>query len=204
VSESVPVKSIGSDQDLVRRAKQGHLDAFNVLAARHQTLMYNIAYRITGSADLAEDATQEALIHAYRKIGQYRGGSLRAWLARIATNSSYDQLRSRRRQGATSIEEMVEEEDRLVQLVDRAASPEEEAVSGELGRAIASAVLGLPPDQRSVVVLVDYNHFDYEEAAEALDISLGTVKSRLSRARARLREVLLETHPELLPDRFRP
>lgn len=204
MSQSAPVKSILTDLDLASQAKQGCLEAFNILVMRHQALLYNVAFRVTGNADLAADATQEAFILAYRKIGQFRGGSLRAWLARIATNCAYDQLRSRRRHGASSIEDMVEQEDRLAQLVDPGASPDEAAVSSELGRAISAAILTLPPDQRSVIILVDYNHFNYEEAAEALGTSLGTVKSRLSRARARVRAILVLNHPELLPEGLRP
>mgnify|MGYP002685754097 CR=1 FL=1 len=87
--------------------------------------------------------------------------------------------------------------------MDDRASPEEAALGAELSRAIAAAVLKLPPEQRSVVVLVDFNQFNYDEAADALGISLGTVKSRLSRARGKVRQVLLE-HPELLPAGLRP
>ncbi|NLT43822.1 MAG: sigma-70 family RNA polymerase sigma factor [Anaerolineae bacterium] len=203
MSGSIPVKSSPADPDLVREAKKGSLTAFNALAARHQTLLYNVAYRVTGNPDLAADATQEALILAYRRLHQYRGGSLRAWLARIATNCAYDQLRARKRQSTTSLEDMVEEEDRLGALEDPHASPEDAALATELGEAIAAAVLTLPEDQRSVIALVDYNHFDYEETAQALDISLGTVKSRLSRARARVRNELLRRHPELLASRMR-
>ncbi|NPV07513.1 MAG: sigma-70 family RNA polymerase sigma factor [Anaerolineae bacterium] len=184
-------------------AQQGDLAAFNVLVQRYQSLAYNVTYRITGDADLASDATQEALILAYRKIGQFRGGSFRAWLARIATNCAYDQLRSRQRHRASSIEDLVEEHDRVAELVDDRVSPEDAALGAELSRAIAAAVLKLPPDQRSVIVLVDFNQFNYDEAADALGLSLGTVKSRLSRARGRVREMLLE-HPELLPAGLRP
>ncbi len=204
MSRSAPVKSISADQDLVREAKGGSLNAFNALATRNHGLLYNVAYRITGNPDLAADATQDALILAFRRLHQYRGGSLRAWLARIATNCAYDQLRARQRHSATSIEDMVEDEDRLGLLVDGGASPEDAALTAELGAAIEAAVLALPFDQRAVIALVDYNHLDYEEAAQALDVSLGTVKSRLSRGRARVREVLLERHPELLPSGLRP
>ncbi len=204
MSRSIPVKSISTDQDLVREARDGSLGAFNALVARHQRLLYNVAYRVTGNTDLAADATQDALILAFRRLHQYRGGSLRAWLARIATNCAYDQLRARRRHSATSIEDMVEDEDRLNLLVDRDASPEDTALNTELGAAIEAAVLSLPFDQRAVIALVDYNHLDYEEAAQALGVSLGTVKSRLSRGRARVREILVERHPELLPSGLRP
>ncbi|MGI6208495.1 MAG: RNA polymerase sigma factor [Anaerolineae bacterium] len=203
MSISIPVKSTSTDLELASLAQQGNLRAFNLLVERYQTLVYNITYRIAGNPDLANDATQEALILAYRKIGQFRGGSFRAWLARIATNCAYDQLRSRRRHNSTSIEDMVEEEDRAPQLVDNGVSPEEAVLATELSEAINSAVLTLPPDQRSVLVLVDFNQLNYDEAAAALGISLGTVKSRLSRARAKVREALLD-HPELLPPELRP
>ncbi len=197
-----PSKSNPPDLDLARQAQDGNLAAFNALVARYQSLAYNITYRITGSADSAGDATQEAMILAYRKIRQYRGGSFKAWLGRIATNCAYDRLRARQRRRSESIEDIVEDEDRNPALVDGSPSPEERALSGELSEAITAAITRLSPDQQAVLVLVDLNGFNYDEASAALGVSLGTIKSRLSRARAAVRQILLE-RPELLPDNLR-
>ncbi|MHB0878034.1 MAG: RNA polymerase sigma factor [Anaerolineae bacterium] len=191
-----------SDLDLISQAQGGSLMAFNVLVSRYQPLVFNVAYRLTGDGEAAADASQEAFILAYRKLGQFRGGSFRAWLARIATNCSYDSLRAKQRRRTTSIDEMVEEEERCPELVNGTHSPEEYALASELSGAINGAIGCLPPDQRAVLVLVDISGFDYDEAAAALDCSLGTVKSRLSRARAKVREALM-AHPELLPSSFR-
>ncbi|MGQ9555039.1 MAG: RNA polymerase sigma factor [Anaerolineae bacterium] len=195
-------KSNLPDQDLVQQAQAGDLPAFNVLVLRYQTLAYNIAYRLIGNGDAAADATQEAFILAYRKIGQFRGGSFRAWLARIATNCAFDSLRSKKRSRTSSIDEIAEDEERSPTLISGAQSPEQHALAAELSQAISRAVQVLPPDQRAIVVLIDLNGLDYHEAAVALGISLGTVKSRLSRARAKVREQLL-AHPELLPASLR-
>ena len=191
-----------SDMDLIVRAQSGSLPSFNLLVQRYQPLVFNVAYRLTGNAEAAEDASQDAFILAYRKLGQFRGGSFRAWLARIATNCAYDSLRAKQRRRTSSIDEMVEEEERSPVLVNGTHSPEEHALASELSAAINAAITALPSDQRAVLVLVDITGFDYDEAAAAMECSLGTVKSRLSRARAKVRDALL-AHPELLPPSFR-
>jgi len=195
-------KRDSAESELIARAQTGDLGCFNLLVQRYQQLAYNVAYRLTGDADSADDATQEAFILAYRKLGQYRGGSFRAWLARIATNCAYDCLRARKRSRASSIEEMVEAEERNPELVNHRQSPEQQALASELSHAIGRAIIDLPPDQRAVLVLVDLNGLDYDEAALALNMPLGTVKSRLSRARAKVREALMAS-PELLPGSLR-
>lgn len=195
-------KSKLSDADLAHQAQAGNLPAFNALVERHQSLAYNITYRLTGDRDAADDATQEAFLLAYRKIDQFRGGSFRAWIARIATNCAYDSLRSKKRARTSSIDDMVEDEERCPALVSTGQSPEQHAVAAELSRAIMAAIGSLAPDHKAVVVLVDLNGLDYEEAAAALGVSLGTVKSRLSRARAKVRDALM-AHPELLPPSMR-
>lgn len=187
-----------SDMDLIARAQGGSLAHFNLLVQRYQSLVFNVAYRLTCNAEAAEDAAQETFILAYRRLGQFRGGSFRAWLARIATNCAYDSLRAKQRHRTGSIEELIEDEERSPALVNGRHSPEELALASELSAAIDAAIAALPADQRTVLVLVDINGFDYGEAASAMDTSLGTVKSRLSRARAKVRDALM-AHPELLP-----
>jgi RNA polymerase sigma-70 factor, ECF subfamily len=131
----------------------------------------------------AEDATQETFFAAYRSIKAFRGGAFRGWLLRIASNQCYDQLRKRQRRPAAVLEDDAP-------VVDSDPSPEASLLSAETLATLERAIAQLPPDQRLCVLLVDVQGLDYGEAAQAMAVNLGTVKSRLSRARARLRELL--------------
>ena len=185
---------------LIQRSRQGDLDAFNRLVESYQSQVFNVAWRILGSSAGAEDAAQEAFISAYRNIAAYRGGSFRAWLLRIATNSCYDQIRASKRHGGSSLDALLETPS--FQPASNDPSPESQAVTAELSAAIQHAIAALPEDQRAVLVLVDIEGLAYEEVAQAAGVNIGTVKSRLSRARARVRD-LLAAQRELLPDRYR-
>ena len=184
---------------LIRAARQGKVEAFNVLVLRYQTAIYNLAYRVLGDSDLAADATQETFIAAFRSLAQFRDGSFRAWLSRIATNVCYDELRRRQRRPAVSLDQPEVE----VKLVSKTESPESAAQRAELNRAIQDCLDALPAEQRAVVTLCDVQEFDYAEVATITGQPLGTVKSRLSRARLRLRDCL-HAVAELLPDSYRP
>ena len=185
---------------LVSRSQGHDLSAFNQIVERYQSRVYNLAARILGDRTTAEDVAQETFVSAYRAIGRFRGGSLRAWLLRIATNRSYDFIRSHRRRPERSLDQSLENPSFSVESPD--PSPEQLALSGELGDHIQRAILTLSEHQRTTIVLVDVQGLSYEEAAEATGASLGTVKSRLSRARSAVRDVLL-LQPELLPQQFR-
>ncbi|MBE0415611.1 MAG: sigma-70 family RNA polymerase sigma factor [Dehalococcoidia bacterium] len=174
------------EDELIKRCRQGDLDCFNRLVERYQREVYNLSLRMLGNAQAAEDATQDAFISAFRGIGKFRGGSFRAWLLRIAANACRDQLRSLRRRPTTSLDALPLE----LELDRHTPSPEEYALSRELGREIGKALSALPADQRLAVILRDIVGLDYEEIAQATGSSLGTVKSRLSRGRARLRDHL--------------
>lgn len=190
---------------LIQAAKQGDLDAFNRLVLAYQDQVYAQAYRMMGEPDAAEDATQEAFISAFRSIQSYRGGSFRAWLLRIVTNASYDELRRRQRRPTTPLEPVDSEEEEIESphwLADPSESPEDKAERMELDQAIQNCLKDLPPEFRAVVVLVDVQGFDYFEAAEVIRKPVGTVKSRLSRARLRLRDCL-KGWWELIPAQFR-
>ena len=186
---------------LIQGAKSGDLDAFNRLVLNYQGLAYNVALRIMGDEATAADAAQEAFISAYRGLKRYRGGSFRAWLLRIVTNACYDELRRRKRRPTVSLDEMTEQESALP-VASPSEGPEAAAQRTELIRAIEECLLGLAPEFRAVAVLVDVQGFDYREVAETLGKPLGTVKSRLARARAKLRECL-EEYRELLPPSIR-
>lgn len=188
------------DDSLVALAQHGDLDAFNQLAQRYERQLHNVSFRMLGNAQLAEDVTQESLIKAHRGIAGFRGGNLRAWLIRIASNVCKDFLRSQRSRQDVSLDVIMEENRDTLASSD--PSPEQEALRGELGQEIQRGLLTLHRDQRMVLVLVDVEGMSYEEAAESVGISPGTLRSRLSRARAKLRDYLLQ-NGELLPPSFR-
>ncbi len=186
---------------VIRQAQAGDLEAFNQLVLTHQGLAFGVARRIMGDTDSAADATQEAFLSAYRAIRRYRGGSFRAWLMRIVTNACYDELRRRGRRPSSSLDQM-EEQGVTASLRDPAESPEQAVQRAELSRAIEDCLSELVPEFRTVAILVDVQGFDYQEAAAAIGSPLGTVKSRLARARASLRDCL-KGLGELLPGSVR-
>ncbi len=188
------------DTKLVDKAQGGDLVAFNLIVERYQAHVFNLSARILGNRTTAEDITQETFISAYRAIKKFRGGSLRSWLLSIAANASRDFLRSSRRRPEQSLDESLLNPGFQVASGDE--SPEQQVLRVELSTEIQRAILSLPVDQRTILVLIDVQGLSYEEAAESTGASLGTVKSRLSRARGRVRDYL-RNHPELLPDEFR-
>ena len=190
------------EQALVAAARRGDTQAFNKLILTYQTLVYNVAYRMLHDQDAAADATQEAFISAFHAMHSFRGGSFKSWLLRIVTNACYDQLRVVQRRPTSSLEDMLVDPDHSVMLTDVGELPEDYAMRQDLGRAIQQGLDGLPPDQRATVILSDIQGLSYEEIAQATGVSLGTVKSRLSRGRARLRDYL-QREQELLPRRYR-
>jgi RNA polymerase sigma-70 factor (ECF subfamily) len=190
------------EQALVTAARRGDHQAFNKLILDYQTLVYNVAYRMLRDPEAAADATQEAFISAFRALRGFRGGSFKAWLLRIVTNACYDQLRVTKRRPSSSLDDMVVEADHSPMLKDDAESPEQYAVRQDLSRTIQKGLDQLPPDQKVTVILSDIQGLSYEEIAEATGVALGTVKSRLSRGRLRLRDYL-QQQEELLPKRYR-
>jgi RNA polymerase sigma factor (sigma-70 family) len=199
-----PRKTDFDEQALIAAAQRGSLPAFNQLILHYQGLAYNVAYRLLGDADSAADATQDGFIKAFQKLDQYRGGSFKAWLLRIVTNTCYDTLRARKRRPTSSLEPEDEDSDAEHdgRLQDTAERPDAYVLRQELAAAIQSAIELLPPDQRTALVLADIEGLDYQEIAEATNSALGTVKSRLSRARARMRDMLM-AQKELLPAQYR-
>jgi RNA polymerase sigma-70 factor (ECF subfamily) len=191
------------EKALIDAARQGDVGSFNQLVLSYQSMAYNVAYRILGDQDAAADATQDAFLSAFKAIGKFRGGSFKAWILRIVTNACYDQLRRKQRQPTTSLDALLVLEPAPVRsLTAPEESPEEYALRQELSGAIQVGVGTLPPDQRIALILSDVQGLSYQEIAEVTGVSLGTVKSRLSRARGKLRDFLLEQR-ELLPSRYR-
>jgi len=191
------------EKALIDAAHRGDVGSFNQLVLSYQSMVYNFAYRIMGDQAAAADATQDAFLSAFKAIGKFRGGSFKSWLLRIVTNACYDQLRLKQRRPATSLDALLVLEPAPAQpFSDPGESPEEYAVRQELNRAIQVGIGILPPEQRITLVLSDVQGLSYQEIAEVTSTSLGTVKSRLSRARGRLRDFLLEQR-ELLPSQYR-
>jgi RNA polymerase sigma factor (sigma-70 family) len=178
------------EQALIATARAGNPEAFNALVRHYEDIAYNVAYRVLGHPDMAADATQDAFLAAYRALPGFRGGSFKAWLLRIVTNNCYDQLRYRKRRPQTSLEGMVEDCDYSAVLMDRTESPEEAILRRDLARGLQVGITKLPSDQRVTLVLSDIQGLSYDEIAEVTGVSLGTVKSRLSRARAKMRDYL--------------
>ena len=190
---------------LIQSAQGGDMDAFNTLVLAYQDSVFNTALRILGDDELAADASQEAFLSAFRSLGSFRGGSFKAWLMRTVTNASYDELRRKKRRPTTPLEPETddgEEIDSPRWLADPSMSPEQKAEAEELQHAIQHCLDALPTDFRTVVVLADIQGLDYLEVAGAVRVPVGTIKSRLARARLRLRECLQDFR-ELLPAAFR-
>jgi len=190
------------EKALIVAAQRGEVHAFNQLVLIYQSMVYNLTCRILGDADAAADASQDTFISAFHAIRKFRGGSFKAWLLRIATNVCYDQLRYKQRRPTSSLEALLTGPDHLSLFTNPDERPEDYALRQELGRVIQRGLDTLPPDQRIVLVLSDVQGLSYQEIAEITRSSLGTVKSRLSRGRTKLRDYLLE-QGELLPACYR-
>jgi RNA polymerase sigma-70 factor (ECF subfamily) len=199
-------------QTVIVQARAGDVDAFNVLVERFQRAAFIVALRMLGDRDLAQDVTQDAVLSAFRHIKQFRGGSFRVWLLRIVTNQCLDYWRAQQRRPSVSLDVILTPgmEDSGADaarndaaLIDPAWDPTVLAERHELQAFIERALLALPEDQRLAVILCDVEGLSYDEIADVTRTNVGTVKSRLARGRARLRDLLLR-HPELLPRVYRP
>ena len=192
-----------NEADLIEAAQRGRLDAFNELVLSYQHQVYNLAYRILNEPASAADATQESFISAYRSLKRFRGGSFKAWLMRIVSNACYDELRRRKRRPVVYFEDIGGMDDEAnPALMSQQESPLSHTERHELSDSIQAGIDTLPPEQRIVLVLSDVEGLSYMEIATATSVSLGTVKSRLARARAKLRDYL-RVETELLPSRYR-
>lgn len=181
------------DAGLISSAQKGDLESFNQIVLLYQDKIFSLARRILGDEDLAEDVTQNTFLAAYRGLPRFRNGSFRGWLYRIATNACYDELRWQKKYPQLSLEYEDDAEEIPMPHYDFPGAnllPEQEYERRELEQVIQKALDQLDADQRTVVTLVDLQDFDYQEAAQILGVPLGTVKSRLARARVRLRYLL--------------
>lgn len=195
---------------LITRSQDGDVSAFNQLVLHYQQTVYNVVLRMLGDREVAADVTQDTFIAALRGISSFRpGSSFRAWLLRIASNQACDYWRRTRRHLAESLDSLTDEEEPhasslLNTLVasDTAANPEASLLTAELQGLIEQGLQTLPLEQRVAVVLCDIQGLSYEEIALTTQATLGTVRSRISRGRIRLRNYLYQ-HRELLPRSYR-
>ncbi|MGB7876011.1 MAG: sigma-70 family RNA polymerase sigma factor [Anaerolineales bacterium] len=182
-----------SEEALIAKASKGDLEAFNHLVLTYQDMVFHHAWAMLNDRDLAEDVTQESFIKAFQAIGRFRGGSFRAWILRIVTNTAYDLLRRSQRHPIQSLLPENDDGDEIESpawLADPSASVQAIVEQNDETEHIYRMLDGLPEVYRTVLTLIDINGFDYNEAAQALNLPLGTVKSRLVRARLQMREKL--------------
>lgn len=173
-------------------AVKGDAAAFGELVGAYEKLIYNIAYSAVSNPDDAYDLSQEIFLKAWTAIGKFRGeSSFSTWLHRIAYNASYDFLKEKGKLSSISIHEYADSDDGCeISLADTSPGPDKILEEKELRSAIAKAVEALEPEYRTVVLLRDMEGFSYEEIAQIAGINIGTVKSRINRARNKLCDIL--------------
>ncbi len=179
-----------TEQELVRAAAGGDTEAFERLVRTYENKIYHLALRMCGSADEAADIAQEAFLAAWRGLPSFRGeAGFATWLYRLTSNAAIDYLRRQKKQrGDMSLDD----EELGLDAVDSGPSPQETAEGSELRSAVAAGFNQLSEGHRQVLVLREIQGLSYEEIASVLELDIGTVKSRISRARSSLRKILLE------------
>lgn len=181
------------DQALIARCQAGSRDAFDELISRYQRRVYTFAYRLAGNADDAADIAADTFVRVYTAIGSFRGdSSFVTWLFRVVTNIYLDHRKRRRNRQTQSLDDVVALEESSVhrQVEDEGPTPHEVAEANERTAALQAAISALPEFQRMMIVMYHVDGMAYEEIAETLQLPLGTVKSRLNRARLALRKKL--------------
>ncbi len=182
------------EHELIKQAGRGDQDAFERLLSAQEGRMYAVALRMCGNREDAQDCVQEAMIRIYRAISSFKGqSSFATWVYRITMNSCLDELRRRKTRTSTSLDAMLENG---FAPSDEDDTPERHSLQAEQKRLLERAIAELPEDMRAAIVLRDVQGCSYDEIALALDTNVGTIKSRISRGRERLRGVL-SRQPEL-------
>jgi RNA polymerase sigma-70 factor (ECF subfamily) len=173
---------------LIKRAQNGDSEAYEQLILPMEQRIYTLCYRITNNREDAFDCAQEVMLRAYRAIGEYRfHASFATWVYRITTNVCLDMIRRRRIKPFVSLEGMM---DAGFSVTDRSNNPQEILERNDLNQTLKECIARLPLDMRTAIILRDIQGLTYEEVAQVLRLNLGTVKSRISRARERLRQML--------------
>ena len=184
------------DELLLRRAQGGDAEAFEQLIGPLEQLIWRICWHYTGNREAAEDCGQETMIRIWRSLGSYRGDcALESWAYRIAANCCMDYLRKKKRDKSESVEPLREQG---FDPADPSPGTEEQVVAEDEHRRLREAITQLPEEQREALILTQLQKVPYEEAALLLNVSEGTIKSRVNRAKARLKEILSEER-ELSP-----
>lgn len=177
------------EQELIQAVLAGDANSFEPLVLEHQKKIYNLALRMTGDADDAFDITQDAFVKAFESLKNFRGESaFGSWLYRLASNLCLDYLRKEKRRNTVSL--TVEDEE--LDIADLRFSPENEMERAELRDAVARGLQRMPAAARQMIVMRDVSGLSYGDIAENLGLELGTVKSRIARAREKLIKILSE------------
>lgn len=190
------VNNLQSDGDsqLLKQASRGDAAAFEQLMRAHEGRMYAVALRMCGNREDALDCVQEAMLRVYRAMDGFKGqSSFATWIYRITMNTCLDELRRRKVRQASSLDALL---DAGWSPADEEDTPENHSIASEQRRTLERAIADLPEDMRAAIVLRDVQGFSYDEIATMLTANVGTIKSRISRGREKLREVLLR-QPEL-------
>ncbi|KAF1084131.1 ECF RNA polymerase sigma-E factor [Sporotomaculum syntrophicum] len=178
-----------TDEVLVQKTKKGDLDAFDELVRRYEGKIYGLAYRFMGNHADASDLAQDTFIRVYQALTGFRGdAAFSTWLYRIATNICRDELRKRQRRRSVSMDEMIDFSPTNMPAADGSYSPEEIVQRREMQRQVQLCLNELSDDHRLILILREIQGLSYEEIATALQCSIGTVKSRISRARSALKD----------------
>ncbi|SHJ21431.1 RNA polymerase, sigma-24 subunit, RpoE [Geosporobacter subterraneus DSM 17957] len=192
------------ERQLIEKSQQGDIESFELLIKEYQKLAFNIAYRMLGNTEDAADATQDAMIKVYKSINSFKGNSsFSTWLYRIVTNTCLDELRKRKKDKTLSYDRGIETEEGTLEreIPDTRNIPEEAVERKEQLQDLVEAINRLPEQHKTVIVLRDIKGFSYEQIAEILDCSQGTIKSRISRARMALKENM-QKNTELYKNRY--
>lgn len=190
------VARVEADMQLVGRILDGDEDAFDELVGQYQNMVYNLSYRFMSNAQAAEDLTQEVFLKIFSSVRSFRGAStLKTWIYRITTNMALNRIKfnkRRRREKQVSIDRPLDADlpPMNESLPDERPGPERVARSGEIQKRLQEALDEINEDQKAVVILRDVEGLSYEDIAQALEINVGTVKSRLARGRANIQELL--------------
>lgn len=182
-----------SEEQLIRRAQQGDNGAFEALLLLHQKKVYNLCLRMSANPDDALDLSQEAFLRAWRSLGQYQfEANFSTWLFRLTSNICIDFLRRKKRRQETSLTESYDDSDEGAELSvpDAQPGPEQQAMTNETKIELARAMEQLSPEHREILQLRVIEDLQYEQIADILGVRVGTVKSRLARARLALRKIL--------------
>ena len=174
------------ESELIRASKNGDMDSFNELVRIYQKMAYNLAFRMLGESHAAEDATQEAFFSAWRNIRGFKGSYFRAWVMKITANACRDQMRRTKGRVVVPLESLPNDPPSSIEL------PEDYALRRAAGDHVQKGLATLSYEQRMAVTLCDIQGLSYEEIAEAMGCSIGTVRSRISRGRSQLRDYLVK------------